>query len=87
VATLLVRELDDETKRNLRVQAARNDRSMEAEARAILAAAVRTPARRQDQTNWFVRMHEAAVNARITDEFDNIRDDDVARAASFGMVP
>jgi plasmid stability protein len=40
MATLVIRELDDELKARLRVQAAEHGRSMEAEARAILAAAV-----------------------------------------------
>ena len=41
MATLVIRDLDDEVKARLRVQAAEHGRSMEAEARAILAAAVR----------------------------------------------
>jgi antitoxin FitA len=36
VATLTIRGLDDETRNRLRVRAARNGRSMEAEVRAIL---------------------------------------------------
>lgn len=40
MASLLIRDLDDEVKARLRVQAAEHGRSMEAEARAILAAAV-----------------------------------------------
>jgi plasmid stability protein len=46
MATLVIRDLDDEVKARLRVQAAEHGRSMEAEARAILAAAVRGRARR-----------------------------------------
>jgi antitoxin FitA len=41
VASLVIRDLDDEVKTRLRVQAAEHGRSMEAEARAILAHAVR----------------------------------------------
>lgn len=37
MATLTIRDLDDEVKARLRVSAAENGRSMEAEARAILA--------------------------------------------------
>jgi antitoxin FitA len=37
VATLTIRDLDDDVKARLRVVAAENGRSMEAEARAILA--------------------------------------------------
>lgn len=40
MASLTIRGLDDRVKAGLRVQAARNGRSMEAEARAILAEAV-----------------------------------------------
>ena len=40
MASLIVRKLDDEVKRKLRVRAANNGRSMEAEARIILADAL-----------------------------------------------
>lgn len=40
MATLTIRNLDDETKRLLREQAARHDRSMEEEARQILRSVV-----------------------------------------------
>lgn len=40
MATITVRNLDDEVQRRLKRRAARHDRSMEAEARAILSAAV-----------------------------------------------
>jgi plasmid stability protein len=40
MGTLTIRDLDDAVKDRLRVRAATNGRSMEAEARAILAAAV-----------------------------------------------
>lgn len=39
MASLLIRDLDEDVKARLRVQAAEHGRSMEAEARAILAAA------------------------------------------------
>jgi antitoxin FitA len=47
VATLAIRDLDDEVKARLRLRAAEHGRSMEAEARSILANAVnnRRPAR------------------------------------------
>jgi phosphopantothenoylcysteine decarboxylase/phosphopantothenate--cysteine ligase len=41
MAMITIRDLDDEVKRGLRVRAAMNGRSMEAEARAILTAIVR----------------------------------------------
>lgn len=40
MATLMIRDLDEAVKARLRVRAAHNGRSMEAEARAILGAAV-----------------------------------------------
>jgi antitoxin FitA len=40
MATLMIRDLDDVVKARLRVRAAHNGRSMEAEARAILGAAL-----------------------------------------------
>jgi plasmid stability protein len=40
MASMTIRDLDDRLKRRLRVQAARNNRSMEEEARAILRAAL-----------------------------------------------
>jgi plasmid stability protein len=44
MATLTISELDDTIKARLRVRAAQNGRSMEAEARAILRAALTGPA-------------------------------------------
>jgi len=41
--TLTIRNLDEEVKRKLRIRAASHQRSMEAEARAILADAVNQP--------------------------------------------
>ena len=46
MAALSIRDLDDAVRERLRVRAARNGRSMEAEIRAILDAAVRDPAER-----------------------------------------
>jgi plasmid stability protein len=40
MASMTIRDLDDDVKRRLRVRAAHNNRSMEEEARAILKAAV-----------------------------------------------
>jgi len=44
MATLTIRDLDDEVKARLRIRAAHNGRSMEAEARVILGAALAGPA-------------------------------------------
>jgi antitoxin FitA len=46
MATLMIRGLDDAVKARLRVRAAHNGRSMEAEARAILRAALTGPSTR-----------------------------------------
>jgi plasmid stability protein len=43
MAAVSIRDLEDEVKDRLRVRAARNGRSMEAEIRAILTAAVSEP--------------------------------------------
>lgn len=43
---MTIRDLDDEVRDKLRVRAAQNKRSMEAEARAILTAAVDSPVER-----------------------------------------
>jgi antitoxin FitA len=44
VAALNIRNLDEAVKRRLQIRAARHGRSMEAEAREIIAEAVREPA-------------------------------------------
>lgn len=43
MAAISVRNLDDQVKERLRLRAARHDRSMESEVRAILIDAVRSP--------------------------------------------
>jgi hypothetical protein len=43
MATIIIRNLDEEVKRQLRLRGAQNGRSMEAEARAILANGVLAP--------------------------------------------
>jgi plasmid stability protein len=47
MATLTIRDLDEAVKTRLRVRAAHNGRSMEAEARAILRAALAEPSPRR----------------------------------------
>lgn len=44
MAVMTIRDLDDEVRDKLRIRAAHNKRSMEAEVRAILTAAVESPA-------------------------------------------
>ena len=48
MAALSIRGLDDDVRERLRIRAARNGRSMEAEIRVILAGAVREPATAAD---------------------------------------
>lgn len=57
MASIIIRNLDDELKRRLRRRAAENDRSMEEEARVILDAAL--PAN-DDQANLY-----DSIRARI----------------------
>jgi plasmid stability protein len=79
MASLVIRDLDDEVKARLRLLAAEHDRSMEAEARAILTAAVhaRRPAHRLGS-----HIHEqfAAINGV---ELDIPARSDPARAPGF----
>jgi antitoxin FitA len=63
MASLMIRDLDDEVKARLRVQAAEHGRSMEAEARAILGAAVR--GRRPPRLGSFIRDQFAGAGAEL----------------------
>ena len=85
MATLMVRGISEETKRRLRIQAAHHDRSMEAEARAILEAAI-TP---QSQDNWFTAARAAldAAGEYLEDEFDDLRLPSQPRPVDFGEEP
>lgn len=56
MATLTIRDLDDEIRDKLRVRAAEHGRSMEAEVREILATAVR-PVDDEDDYGWADRIH------------------------------
>ncbi|MFL5220531.1 MAG: FitA-like ribbon-helix-helix domain-containing protein [Microvirga sp.] len=56
MATLTVRNLPDEVRDQLRVRAARNGRSMEAEARAVLAAGVNGENRSEEQKDVRARV-------------------------------
>ncbi len=55
MAAITVRSLDDDVKQRLRVRAAKNGHSMEAEVRAILVDAV---AEEGEPKNWLVVLHE-----------------------------
>jgi plasmid stability protein len=65
MATLMIRDLDEAVKARLRVRAARNGRSMEAEARAILGAAVAEQADRR------------GLGSRIRARFADVDDFDI----------
>lgn len=65
MATLMIRDLDEMVKARLRVRAANNGRSMEAEARAILGAALTEPA------------IERGLGSRIRRRFADLDDDGI----------
>lgn len=62
MATLTVRDFDDELKARLRVRAAHHGRSMEAEVRAILRAALTKPA------------SDVGMGTRIRQRFGDVED-------------
>lgn len=62
---ITVRGLDAETKRLLQERAARNGRSMESEARAILAEAVRNPREPVDLVAAFRRLYADAPDVEL----------------------
>ncbi len=78
MATLTIRNLDEATKEGLRLRAARNGRSMESEARALLDAAVTS----MPGHGLGSRIHERYREVSDPPEFQ--RSPDVARAAHFG---
>jgi plasmid stability protein len=53
VASLLIRKIDDRTKARLRVRAAEHGRSMEEEARTILAKELRPQAKTEREENLY----------------------------------
>ncbi len=78
MAAITIRDLDDEVKERLRVKAAGNGRSMEAEARAILTAATARPARPKNIAVALMELGDRfeGVDLELTrpDEFENHRD-------------
>ena len=90
MATLTIRNLDDQVKQRLREQAAQHDRSMEAEARAALAQYVAPTEAVPQQLglDWFTAMRErmdAAGGEYLHEgEFDDLRSHDMPRPADFG---
>ncbi len=79
VASLTVRDLDHEVKAKLKVQAAEHGRSMEAEAREILAAAV-VATRPPSGLGTWIHQHVAPVGGV---ELAVPARDDTARSADF----
>ena len=64
MAVMTIRDLDDEIRDRLRVRAAHNKRSMEAEVRAILAAAVESPVERSF-AEALLAFSDAVANAGV----------------------
>lgn len=79
MAALNIRNLDESVKRRLQVRAARHGRSMEAEAREILAEAVREPA---DSAGLFTMLLER-FSALGGVDLDLPEREQSARAADF----
>jgi plasmid stability protein len=78
MSTLTVRNLDDDLKTRLRVRAAQNGRSMEAEVREILRASLST----QPRTGLGTRIHKRFAGLGL-DEIEIPPRDEFARAADF----
>lgn len=79
MAVITVRNLDDKVKHRLRVRAARNGHSMEAEARAILVAAVAE----DEPKNILMRLSESAAELGGV-ELDIPPRDGTMRVVDFG---
>lgn len=81
--SITIRNVPDEVHRAIRVRAANNGRSAEAEIREILASAVKPEAR----VKLGSMLAEIGRQARLTDEefavFENLRDRSPARAVDF----
>lgn len=79
MATLTIRGLDDETRDRLRVRAAEHGRSMEAEARSILAEAV-SP---EPEHGLGTELHEIFAEAGGLDGLELPSRDELPRAPEF----
>ena len=77
MAALTIRNLSEETHRALKVRAARNGRSTEAEVREILEEAARPPKRVK------IGSELAAFGRRFKVDFEPVRDDAPIEPASF----
>ena len=86
MATLSIRNLPDDVHRKLRVRAARHGRSMEAEARAILAEAADTdgePALSVAELQAIMRtMYDGKLPTGVVDELITERRREAAREAA-----
>lgn len=78
MSTLTVRNLDDDLKTRLRVRAAQNGRSMEAEAREILRASLSA----QPRTGLGTRIHNRFAGLGL-DELEVPSRDELPRAPEF----
>ncbi len=83
MSSVTVRNLPDEVHRAIRIRAAQHGRSMEAEIRHILEAAVKP----QGRVKLGSMLAEIGREANLTEEefaaFESARDKSAARAASF----
>jgi plasmid stability protein len=79
MSTLTVRNLDSELKTRLRVRAAQNGRSMEAEAREILRASLTASPR----TGLGTRIHDRFAGLGL-DKLEMPRRDELPRLPDFG---
>ena len=83
MAVMTIRDLDDEVRDKLRIRAAHNKRSMEAEVRAILESAVRP----QGCVKLGSLLVEMGRQAKLSDEefvvFEQVRDRTPAGPVSF----
>jgi antitoxin FitA len=79
MSTLTIRNLDDDVKARLRVRAAQNGRSMEAEAREILKHSVEPPA----ETGVGARLRARLAGLRL-DELEIPPRTDMPRDIDFG---
>jgi plasmid stability protein len=67
MATLLIRNLDDAVKERLRARARANGRSLEAEAREVLAASV-PGANEPDESGWASRLVAETRHLALSEE-------------------
>ncbi|MFI2703019.1 FitA-like ribbon-helix-helix domain-containing protein [Cellulosimicrobium composti] len=82
MATLTIRGLDDDVRERLRARAAEHGRSMEAEVREILAAAVRSPSGVERGLGTWIAETFAGIGGTEADVFD-VRRDDRPRVVDF----